>query len=186
MTFLPGTDLVALDPGVLRTLRRSLERVLGDQAAPLLQEAGFASGDALYAGLAAWLTTHTDYASPEEIDASRLGQTLSAFFDELGWGPITLEPVGPAALALDAPRWAEAMDEVSAEVPSCHVTTGLLAAVLGRMAGDVVAVMEVECRSRGDQSCRFLIGSPDTLQAVFDGMSRGEDYEAVLTASPAS
>src|SRR2546426_9158196 len=33
---------------------------------------------------------------------------------------------------------------------------------LGRLSGETVAVMEVECRSRNDPRCRFLSAAPET------------------------
>jgi hypothetical protein len=43
--------------------------------------------------------------------------------------------------------------------------------------------MEVECRSRGDDMCRFLVGSPEMLAAVYEKMSEGLSY---LEASQAT
>jgi hypothetical protein len=40
--------------------------------------------------------------------------------------------------------------------------------------------MEVECRSANDARCRFLAGSTDTLQAVYDAMANGKDYRQAL------
>jgi hypothetical protein len=37
--------------------------------------------------------------------------------------------------------------------------------------------MEVECRSMGGDRCRFLIGSGETLQRVYDEMGNGVSYE---------
>ena len=179
----PAPPLVSVPPALLTNLRRSLERVLGDQTAPLLQEAGFSSGEVVYDRFAAWLAETTDVSDPEGLAADALEDVMSQFFTAQGWGAISLERLGPAALSLTAPAWAEAAAEGNEEIPSCHVTTGMMAAFLGRLANDVVAVMEVECRSRGDKGCRFLVGSPETLQAVFEGMSDGSDYEAVLTAA---
>lgn len=174
--------LVGLPPSLLTTLRRSLERILGDQAAPLLQEAGFSVGDQIYDVFARWLTEHTDASEPDTLAADALSEAMSRFFSAQGWGELSLERLGPAALCLSAPAWAESTRNGESEFPSCHFTTGIMAAFLGRLADDIVAVMEVECRSRGDEACRFLIGAPETLQVVFDGMSEGTDYEAVLTA----
>jgi hypothetical protein len=53
--------------------------------------------------------------------------------------------------------------------PSCHFTTGVLANILGRAADGEVAVLEVECRSRGDQRCRFLFGGADAVYSVYVG-----------------
>jgi hypothetical protein len=45
-----------------------------------------------------------------------------------------------------------------------------------------MAVMEVECRSCNQARCRFLAGSQETLQAVYDAMSDGRDYREALLA----
>src|SRR6266704_1542903 len=52
--------------------------------------------------------------------------------------------------------------------------------VLGRLSGETVAVMEVECRSRHDPRCRFLSGAPDTLNVVYDQMTQGRSYVEAL------
>jgi predicted hydrocarbon binding protein len=87
-----------------------------------------------------------------------------------------------AAIAVDAEDWAEADPGAGAATPSCHVTAGLLAGMLGRLAGEHVAVLEIECRSRGDAHCRFLAGASETLQTVYDGVNEGRDYRDVLGA----
>jgi hypothetical protein len=97
----------------------------------------------------------------------------------MGWGHLTVARLG-AALAVDSAEWAEAEPDAHTTLPSCHVTAGLLAGLLGRLADEHVAVMEIECRSRGDDQCRFLAGAPDTLQAVYDGATGGRDYREVL------
>jgi hypothetical protein len=40
--------------------------------------------------------------------------------------------------------------------------------------------MEVECRSKDDERCRFLSASPDTLNGVYEAMSGGRGYEEAL------
>jgi len=49
-----------------------------------------------------------------------------------------------------------------------------------------VAVMEVECRSRGDARCRFLAGSPETLSTLYDRMAQGTGYAEALGVSSGS
>ena len=177
----PGNKLLGLPPTLIRTIKQGLQRAVGDQAADVLQEAGFASGDELYHAFKSWLTTRTDLGQPEDLDSGLLGEMLSSFFADLGWGTLIVERLSPAALSMASENWAEPEATGESDVPACYITTGFLAALLGKLAQDVVAVMEVECRSRGDHSCRFLVGSPTTLQAVFEGMSRGSDYRSVLT-----
>lgn len=181
-----GGDIVGLGRRALPTLRRALERELGDQAALLLQEAGFSAGDQVYAALRRWLATNTDVHDPAELGAAAMGDVLSDFFGALGWGGLTIERLGPAALAVDTGDWAEAEPGGKALAPSCHVSAGLLASLLGHLADRDVAVMEIECRSRNDARCRFLAGSQDTLQAVYLAMSEGRDYHEALGATAAS
>jgi hypothetical protein len=53
---------------------------------------------------------------------------------------------------------------------------------MSRVSGEPVAVMEVECRSRGDGMCRFLSASPATLQEVYEKMTTGMTYVEALGA----
>ena len=62
----------------------------------------------------------------------------------------------------------------------------MLADFLGRMSGDTVAVMEVECRSRGDTRCRFLAGAPDTMSTLYERMAQGLGYEEALGLTAAT
>ena len=81
---------------------------------------------------------------------------------------------------LDSSDWGECDPNLGAQQPSCHLTTGMFADLFGRLAGAPVAVLEVECRSAGHQRCRFLVGSPDVMDAVYDEMGRGADYDAAV------
>jgi len=167
---------------VLHQLRASLERDTGLQASSYLQEAGFAGGEELFGEFAEWLLATRGVERPGELDMAYLSEVLAEFFTDQGWGALTARPLG-AVLALDAAYWAEA-GGASSEFPSCHVTCGMLADFLGRMSNGLVAVMEVECRSRGDGRCRFLAGAPETLSALYDRMAQGASYPEALGVSP--
>jgi predicted hydrocarbon binding protein len=168
---------------VIHQLRAALERDTGLQAASYLQEAGFAGGEELYAEFAEWLAASGGVERPADLDAQFLSEVLSRFFADLGWGTLTAQTLGQAVLALDSTEWAEAADEGRGEFPSCHLTCGLLADFLGRLSDGLVAVMEVECRSRGDARCRFLAGAPETLSTLYDRMAQGSSYADALGLS---
>jgi predicted hydrocarbon binding protein len=176
----PGSTSTGLRLGrrVIHQLRASLERDTGLQAATYLQEAGFAGGEELYESFRAWLG-HAHGIEPAELDVEFFGDVLSEFLAEQGWGRLSAAVLGPV-LALDSSEWAEALDERRGEFPSCHLSCGLLADFLGRISQDVVAVMEVECRSRGEARCRFLAGAPDTLSILYDRMAQGSGYLEAL------
>src|SRR5918999_3996770 len=170
---------------VLHQLRSALERDTGLQASTYLQEAGFAGGEELYAEFSEWLLSTRGVERPAELDVEFLSEVLSEFFEDQGWGKLQATPLSEAVLALDSSEWAEAAEDGRGEFPSCHLTCGLLADFFGRLSDGLVAVMEVECRSRGDARCRFLAGAPDTLSALYDRMAQGTGYaEALGLSSP--
>jgi predicted hydrocarbon binding protein len=173
-----GTGL-RLGRRVIHQLRASLERDTGLQAATYLQEAGFAGGEELYAAFSGWLSATRGVDQPSDLDVQYFGEVLADFFAEQGWGRLTAAQLGPV-LALDSTEWAEALDVSQSEFPSCHLSCGLLADFLGRISRDLVAVMEVECRSRGERRCRFLAGAPETLSILYDRMAEGMGYQEAL------
>jgi len=173
-------NIIGVGSQVLHSLRQSLSRDLGDDAAVYLQEAGFAAGKQVYDCFLRWLPNFAGVEDPTDLDVSTLSEVLSAFFEELGWGALTIEPAGKGALMITAPNWAEAEHDSSVQQPSCYVSSGLLADFLGRFSSVPVAVMEVECRTRADVHCRFIAGAPHTMEAVFDALAAGGSYESAL------
>ena len=164
----------------IHQLRQVLERDAGMQAATWLQEAGFAGGEDLAAVYTEWLAERYSVGRPASLDVRHLGETLSAFFQEHGWGTLEVSPLTPAVLALDSGDWWEAEPAIGAAYPSCHLSSGLLAEFLTRVSETTLGVMEVECRSRGDGRCRFLAGAPETLQILYERMASGSSYAAAL------
>ncbi len=173
------TDALTIGRAALRQLHVSLLRDAPDVAVAILQEVGFAAGGGVYDAFSAWLPGETGVTRPNELDAGRLNDVLAAFFRAIGWGSMTIAQLGNAALAVDSSDWAEA-EPGSADTAMCFFTSGMLSDFLGRLSGEPVAVMEVECRSRNDARCRFLSGSPDTLNAVYEQMSQGRTYAEAL------
>jgi len=173
-------DTVGLGRSGLHALRQALQACLGDQAAERLQEAGHAAGRDVYQCFRRWLKATTGLDDPGAIAASALSGVLSDFFQALGWGPISMNRVGAVGIAMDTAEWAEADPQAQAPYPSCHLTAGLLAGFMGALAQQTVSVMEVECRSAQHLRCRFLLGKPEALEAVYQAMSEGRDYGSLL------
>lgn len=165
-----------MTPSVVRQLHASLLSRAPDQAIAILQEAGYAAGEGLFRAFAA-------ANNPSDLDADVFAETLSDFFTSGGWGAVTLSPVGTEALALDSSDWVEAEPGTS-QTPMCFFSAGMLADFLGRVSDEPVSVMEVECRSRGDERCRFLSATPDVLQRVYEAMTEGRSYEEALSGAP--
>jgi predicted hydrocarbon binding protein len=176
---LAGHGMLALTRASLATLRSALLRDGGPEAAVYLQEAGYAGGDALWIVFKGWLRERT-FEPAEALDVRTFEQRVSEFFAEAGWGHISIGSLGDVVATLDSSDWGEADPNSGMDHPCCHLTTGMFADLFGRVAGAPVAVLEVECRSAGADRCRFLVGSPQVMEQIYDEMGRGVSYEAAV------
>jgi predicted hydrocarbon binding protein len=166
---------LAIPVSSLAALRQTLTaEVGGDAAARALRAAGHAAGDAWYPQL-------TNGSENGSIAEATFWRRLSQLFSSRGWGTLSHSAVHAGVGALDASDWVEGVPETNESRPSCFFTTGMLANLLGNIAGSGVAVMEVECRSAGHARCRFLFGSPDALNALYARVSSGTAVEAALS-----
>jgi predicted hydrocarbon binding protein len=171
--------MVGLTREALVALHSVLFRDAGANAAAYLQEAGYAGGNALYQAFSGWSASR-GLAAPESLAASEFEQHAGEFFVEIGWGTVTVGMLHDSVVTLDSSNWAEADPGSAMQFPGCYLSAGMLADFFGRIAGTPMAVMEVECRSMGSERCRFLLGSAETMQHVYDGMTQGVSYDAAL------
>jgi len=170
------TPELAIPVASLAALRDSLVSSVGPEAAALaLRQAGHAAGDALHRILAG-----QDPRSLAALPADRFWAQLARLFSSRGWGQLSYSQVHSGVGSLETGDWAEARAEVDTTQPSCHFTTGVLANLLGQIADAEVAVLEAECRSRGDQRCRFLFGGADAVFAVYERIAAGDEPDAAL------
>ncbi len=177
-----GSGMVALSRDTLAALRAALMRDVGYATAGYLQEAGYAGGAGQFDAFRTWLAGR-GVADVEALSFDAFQAHASAFFRECGWGSLTVGQLHDTVATLDSDDWGEATQHTSLEHPGCHLTSGLFADFFGRIAGAPLAVMEVECRSAGAPRCRFLLGSADVLQQVYDGMAAGVPYEDAVGAA---
>lgn len=173
---------VASIPGsALRTLHRALSHEAGPElAARAVQAAGAATGDLLFESL-----TSPEAAGVEAEDLRRLPleefwDDILEFLSDLGWGSLEHEAIHPGIGALSAPDWIEADPAQSTSGPRCFFASGLLSGLLGGVAGRPIAVLEVECRSAGDDRCRFLFGDEAVLGRVRAGLEAGRELSSTL------
>ena len=166
---------LALGRATIVQLRTVLERETPAQAATLLREIGFAAGQAVYDGFVESVGARYGVESPQGLDARYLSEALGGFFRDEGWGTATTASLASGLMALDSPDWVEA-EPRGAPYPSCHLSSGMLSDFFTRLGGHAAGVMEVECRSRGDARCRFLVGGPDMLNWIYDGLVGGRTY----------
>jgi hypothetical protein len=176
---------LAVGQALLPELHRVLERELPETAPGVIREIGFAAGESLYRGFVDSVSSRYGVETPQALDVRFLGEALAGYCRDEGWGSVTAETLAPGLLGFDSPDWAEA-EPRGAPFPSCHFTAGMLSDFFTRLGGYPAAVMEVECRTRGEARCRFLVGSPDLLTWMYEGLTAGRAYEELLAELEAS
>lgn len=168
---------VILPAGALPELRRAIEETVSKDAVRTLREAGRRlAGDAELA-----ITQHCSRGL-RSLPLDAFWSELGRYFEEAGWGRIEHQRVTQGVGSMVASDWAESDPTEARGAPGCHITTGLLAELLSRAVGQPVAVLEVACRSQGDDVCRFLFGSPTTLLLVHQRLASAGSIEDAITA----
>jgi predicted hydrocarbon binding protein len=179
---LTGNGMLGLSRDALTTLRNALLRDTGPSAAAYLQEAGYGGGGALFEAFRQWLAARGQ-GSPESLGVTAFQREATEFFRQAGWGALEVGTIHDTVATLDSADWAEATPEQPLEHPFCHLSSGMFADFFGRVADAPLAVMEVECRTAGSHRCRFLLGSTEVMQQVYDGMAAGHPYEDAIAAT---
>ncbi len=163
---------VSLPPSLVHALRAAV--LATDDGETRLRDAGFEAGRALYDDFAAWMAARAGVADPAIASLGAFGEALGAYAAAHGWGTLALEAGDGADTdglpTLRADGWFEVergADGAPAPYPSCLFTTGLLAGFLSRLAGQPLAVLEVQCASAGDAACRFVVGGEAALGRLF-------------------
>ncbi len=179
---LAENGMLVVTRDALAALRNALMRDAGHASAGWFQEAGYAGGAALFEAFRSWLDAR-DAVAPESLSLEEFQQLAGEFFRETGWGSLTVGSLHDTVATLDSPDWGEASPDAGMEYPCCNLSAGMLADFFGRVAAAPLAVMEVECRSTGAERCRFLLGSAEVMQAVYEGMSQGQAYDQAVASA---
>lgn len=181
----------AISAGIMLNLPKAtlgaVHRAVGSthspaEAAALLRQIGFETGQEFLQAFRHWLEHHRQEAGadPASLSTEEFWSHLSAYFSSLGWGRMDFEQLHSGVGALSSQDWAEADAHEGGRQPACHFSTGMLADLLSRLIGADLAVMEVDCRGRGDARCRFLLGGAEALQRVYAGLRQGNGVDAAV------
>ncbi|MEX0843283.1 MAG: V4R domain-containing protein [Gemmatimonadota bacterium] len=161
---------------IFPSLRRTLQREVGsDTSARVLHHLGLDAGAEFEAHLSSRLEN-----PPEEFSPDEYFRELSAVFATMGWGTLTSTRVHPGLSFIETSGWAEADTDSPAGEPSCHFSGGVFASLLARAADAPIAVLEVTCRTRGDDACGFLFGSEEAIQGLYTLLVEGASLEEAL------
>lgn len=171
-----GPREMALPRTALVTLRRSLRSEVGPLGAVhALHAAGFETGRALSTDLLSVLGGELG-----KVDVPDFWERFREFWVTRGWGRLDHHDPHPAVGLLTSVDWAESDEEGREAQPSCSFTAGLLAGVLGAIAGGPVAVLEVRCRSRGDSECAFAFGGEAAVHDLYGALLEGADFAGAV------
>lgn len=177
-----ASDRSARDVAIPAVGLSALRRVLQEEAGPLpaihaLHAAGYGSGRALWEGLRRGLSKEL-----EAMDETAFWSRLAAALGRRGWGTLTHSSAHPGLGLLTSHDWAESQADGGEQQPSCTFSSGMLSAVLSGAAGAPVAVLEVTCRTRGDDRCTFAFGAAGTVHDLYGLLLDGQDLDAALAA----
>jgi predicted hydrocarbon binding protein len=168
---------VAIPPEALAALRRALHEKAGAlSAVHALRSAGYTAG-VTFADDFAGEVQGGDSAS---LDRATYFERLGGFLEDRGWGMLHHSAPHPGVGLISSRDWAEATEDGDEDQPSCAFSSGMLSALLSRAAGAPVTVLQVGCRSRGDEACSFAFGSEAAVDELFRLLSEGRDLEAAL------
>lgn len=120
-----------------------------------------------------------------KADAAKLGRDtfwvkLADFFTQRGWGTLRHDAQHSAVGILSSVDWAEADEDGSDPDASCFFSTGFLSGLLSELAGGPVAVLEVGCRTRGQDTCSFAFGSEGAIHDLYGQLLEGADLDSAL------
>ncbi len=166
---------VAVPASTFASLRRILRSDVGPAAAlELLHAAGEQAGADIHRGLLAELSPGAG--------VGEFWDRLAQYMEERGWGTLRHGAVHPGVGLLTSDDWAEASaaSEDDGGRSTCAFSVGMLEGLLGQVAGDRVAVIEAECRGRGDPHCAFAFGAEDTLRRLREELRRGRSLDEAL------
>ena len=164
---LSTNSLVAISRESLNALRSALFRDLGGTAATYLQDAGYVGAGQIYEAFESWLKARGGPAA-SDLTPADFGRSVADFFAASGWGRLAFSVGEHGVATIESTDWAESVAADGSELSGCYFTTGVLADFFGRIAAAPVSVMETECRSMGALQCKFLIGTPERLQQIYD------------------
>ena len=169
---------IAVPISIFASLRRELEAEAGTlPTVRALHSAGY------HAGLAAAETVHGS-AGGEAFETTQgdFFARLQDYFAKRGWGTLTHRDVHDAVGVLSSADWAEVVEGEIDPDASCCVSTGFLSGLFSQLAGDPVAVLEIECRTRGGATCEFAFGSEGAIHELYGQLLAGVDLDGALSA----
>jgi predicted hydrocarbon binding protein len=172
-----GVREIAVPVTVFTVLRRELEKEAGTlPAVKSLHHAGYEVGTEAAVGFAGG-----DGDRATELSRTAFWHRMERFFRSKGWGSVQHEDAHPGVGILTSSDWVESASQEIDPEGTCSFSTGFLAGLLSAITDRPIAVLEVTCRTRGDDACRFAFGSEVVVHELYGRMLEGSDLRGALT-----
>lgn len=169
---------IVVPVSVFGVLRRELVEEVGMlPAVHALHNAGYAAGTD--AGRTLFDPSASDL---DEMSASAFWDRVASYFGKRGWGTPRHESPHRGVGLITSTDWVEATPDAIDPEASCSFTTGFLSGLLSAAADGPVAVLEVSCRTRGDDACQFAFGSAAVIHDLYGHLLEGRELQPALQA----
>lgn len=168
----PKTPSVRLPSRVLSHLADRVGPV-GSEAHAALREAGRLTGVHLLEELGPG-------ADPEHADPGAFWSEVSWALQDRGLGTLDYRLLGSDLADLRLHDGPESAGDGDRGRPGCPFSTGLLGGLLSQVAGEPMAVLEVECAADGASGCRFLAGGEARLSGIGERLREGASVEEAV------
>ena len=154
----------------------------GEADMETLRAVGDAGGGALLDAFARW-SDDGQAVDLADLSVSEFQQRTAEFFAWCGLGEASVFTRSDSLIEVTLSEcWETARQH--AEQTGCHLTTGLLHGFFAALAGYELGVMELECTGLGSGgTCRFVIGTPEMVDAIYAALSSGESYDEIVRAA---
>ena len=175
MTETSTSQLVGVAIETLRALRTTiLSAAAEDDAISALREAGYAGGETLFTAFERWLAEeHGSAVDVNDLGLEEFGAKAARFFHNCGWGDVSFSHDEAEGIGIVEISDCWESGDGGSQGNGCQLTTGLLAAFFGRVAGYPVSVLETECCDGDGSACRFMLGNAETMEYRWEEMTGG-------------
>lgn len=178
--FCDGQRMVLAGEDMILACFQVLEEVLNGMSIPMMYQIGLEWGTRQYDHTERFILEYfPSYGSIQDMPLSLFVDLCNRLLVTSGWGTITLkEHFGWAFVDLTSTCCCSLVGMEGN--PVCYLYAGFFAGLFSRAAGQELGCVEVSCSSFGDESCRFLLDSPEVTEVVSDWIQSGMPTELVM------